>query len=306
MIDAAERDELESVFGLIADDTRIDILLELWERQIDGDPVAGFSDIRRAVGARDSGGFNYHLDRLRPRFVRKVDDGYTLSYAGRQVVTAAASGVLTVEDDDTDPVVVGDCLRCGGDIVAEFGTGTVRIDCRDCGELTGEFDAPPNLVAACDEERLPALLWDYWGTQFRQAVRGFCPHCGGRMSVERPPGPEEFPRLDDADGDVGADDRTVAVIVYACEGCRARIHTGLLQVLIDHPATVAFCFEHGFDPRETPSWDPDLEPLLDHETAVVSDDPLRIETTLSIEGEALVLRLDGDMNVREYRREGTE
>ena len=301
MLDAAERDELESVFGLIADETRIAVLLELWERQVEGDPVVGFSDLRRAVGVRDSGGFNYHLDRLRPRFVRKVEDGYTLSYAGRQVVTAAASGVLTVEDDGTEPVVVGDCLPCGGEVAAEFGAGTVRIECRDCGLLTGEFDAPPNLVAASDDQSLPALLWDYWGTQFRQAVRGFCPHCGGRMSVRDPPGPGDAFSVD-ADGEED-DDSDISVVVYVCEGCRARIHTGLIQVLVDHPATIAFCFEHGFDPRETPSWDSDLEPLLDHESDVVAEDPLRVEATLSVGDETLVLALDDEMNVVDYRRE---
>jgi hypothetical protein len=304
MLDAAERDELESAFGLIADETRIAILLELWENRIDGNPVVGFSDLRRAVGVRDSGGFNYHLDRLRPRLVRKVDGGYTLSYAGSQVVTAAASGVLTVEDDDTDPVVVGDCLRCGGEVAAEFGTGTVRIDCRDCGALTGEFDAPPNLVEATDDQRLPALLWDYWGTQFRQAVRGFCPYCGGRTTVEDPLGPEDS-SLAEAGGDERErdDGRDVSVVVYVCEGCRARIHAGLMQVLVDHAATLAFCFEHGFDPRETPSWDPGLEPLLDYESDVVAEDPLRVEATLSVADDALVLELDDEMNVVDYRRE---
>jgi hypothetical protein len=302
MLDAAERDELESVFRLIADETRIAVLLELWERRVEGEHTAGFSELRRAVGVRDSGGFNYHLDKLRPQLVRKVADEYALTYAGRRIVTAAASGVLTVEDDDMEPVTAGDCLRCGGDVAAEFRTGTVRIECRDCGALTGEFDAPPNLVAAADEERLPALLWDYWGTQFRQAVRGFCPYCGGRTSVEDPLGSDRFARPDDADGPA-SDDRDVSVVVYACEGCRMRIHTGLVQVLFDHPATLAFCFEHGIDPRETPSWDPDLEPLLNYESAVVAEDPIRVEATLAIGDETLVLELDDEMDVVEYRRE---
>jgi len=303
MLDAAERDELESAFGLIADETRIEILLELWERRVDGEPVAGFSDLRRAVGVRDSGGFNYHLDKLRPRFVRKTDGGYTLSYAGRQVVTAAASGVLTVEDDDTTPVVVGDCLRCGGVVSAEFGTGTVRIECRDCGALTGEFDAPPNLLAACDDERLPTLLFDYWGTQFRQAVRGFCPHCGGRMSVTDPSCPDDRVAEDDTTGEERENGRDVSIAVYACEGCRARIHTGLIQVLVDHPATIAFCFEHGFGPRTTPPWDPDFGPLFDYESTVVAEEPFRLEATVSVGDDTLTLALDEEMDVVDCRRE---
>lgn len=85
MTEAIE-DELGEAFGLVDDETRLEILWGLWEERIDTDhretePVS-FSELRGRVGVEDSGRFNYHLDQLVPRFVEQGEDGYTLTYAG--------------------------------------------------------------------------------------------------------------------------------------------------------------------------------------------------------------------------------
>jgi len=63
---AAVSDALE----LLSDETRLAVVLELAAADAvpDGDPLS-FSTLRDRVGVRDSGRFNYHLDRLRERFV---------------------------------------------------------------------------------------------------------------------------------------------------------------------------------------------------------------------------------------------
>jgi DNA-binding transcriptional ArsR family regulator len=74
-------------FKLLGDETRLAILLALWEAHepfADGDAV-GFSTLRDRVGTADSGRFNYHLDRLTDHFVRRTDDGYELREAGLTV-----------------------------------------------------------------------------------------------------------------------------------------------------------------------------------------------------------------------------
>ncbi|MFT4933083.1 MAG: DNA-binding transcriptional ArsR family regulator, partial [Natronomonas sp.] len=65
--------EAEEVFAVLADDTRVAILQALWETE---DYEASFSELRDAVGMRDSGQFNYHLDKLVGPFVAKAEDGY--------------------------------------------------------------------------------------------------------------------------------------------------------------------------------------------------------------------------------------
>ncbi|WP_227380085.1 winged helix-turn-helix domain-containing protein [Haladaptatus halobius] len=49
-----------------------------------------FSELRERVGIRDTGRFNYHLSKLRERFVHETDDGYDLGHAGERVILAAA------------------------------------------------------------------------------------------------------------------------------------------------------------------------------------------------------------------------
>ncbi len=86
---AAVSDALE----LLSDETRLAVVLELAAAEAvpDGDPVS-FSTLRERVGVRDSGRFNYHLDRLRERFVEHGADGYRLTPQG-VAVAATVTGV---------------------------------------------------------------------------------------------------------------------------------------------------------------------------------------------------------------------
>lgn len=72
----------EEAFSLVANETRFQILQALWEADA---TQQTFPDLRASVGIRDSGQFNYHLGKLIPEFVRQPDDGYELTYAGRQI-----------------------------------------------------------------------------------------------------------------------------------------------------------------------------------------------------------------------------
>ena len=55
-------------FALIGNETRLAILEALWAA--DERPVS-FSELRRAVGMRDSAQFNYHLQKLTGHFVTR-------------------------------------------------------------------------------------------------------------------------------------------------------------------------------------------------------------------------------------------
>lgn len=68
----------EEAFALLGNETRIAIVDALG----DADGSLSFSDLRSAVGVRDSGLFNYHLSKLLGAFVERTDDGYELSEAG--------------------------------------------------------------------------------------------------------------------------------------------------------------------------------------------------------------------------------
>lgn len=73
-----------AVFDLLSDETRVETVATLAAA---GDGLR-FSDLRRRVGARDSGRFNYHLGRLRGRLVEKRGDRYVLTERGEHVAAA--------------------------------------------------------------------------------------------------------------------------------------------------------------------------------------------------------------------------
>ena len=56
-----------------------------WTDRADGDGARTLFDLRKAVGIRDAGHFNYQLDRLRGTFVCRTEDGYLLTEAGEAI-----------------------------------------------------------------------------------------------------------------------------------------------------------------------------------------------------------------------------
>ena len=80
--------DLLEAFETLADETRLGVLRAL----VRADEPLRFSDLRERVGARDSGRFNYHLDRLVGRFVERRDGRYALTDAARRRLSAASDG----------------------------------------------------------------------------------------------------------------------------------------------------------------------------------------------------------------------
>ncbi|UPV99064.1 helix-turn-helix domain-containing protein [Halorussus gelatinilyticus] len=76
--------DLARVFGLLSDETRLDIVRALAERRFEksDDACLSFSELRGRVGARDAGRFNYHLGQLRGSLVEKTPEGYLLTDEG--------------------------------------------------------------------------------------------------------------------------------------------------------------------------------------------------------------------------------
>jgi hypothetical protein len=84
------RADPDEVFSAVANETRFDILRAVWDltKTDAGDASATFAAVRAEAGVQDSGQFNYHLQKLSPRFVRKTEEGYETTHAGSQLVGA--------------------------------------------------------------------------------------------------------------------------------------------------------------------------------------------------------------------------
>ncbi|WP_053948055.1 winged helix-turn-helix domain-containing protein [Halolamina sediminis] len=280
-------DEAENVFGLLANEVRIEILRALWAAA--PDPLA-FSELRDRVGVEDSGTFNYHLNQLQPAFVTK-DGGYRLSYAGRQAVGSMVSGQFDAADaGDLGPVPAGDCMHCGETTEATYDDGFFVVDCPACEQLVVKMSTPPVLVASTEPERLPSVVSKHVLTRTERLSRGFCTLCGGRV---------------DASLTIDSDEESVTYrseldVRFECRECGSEPRLNVAAVLLEDPAVVSFLHDSGIDLQETYVWE--LQSLLDPEAAVVGREPLELRLTFEIDGAALTVVVDESASVVEYER----
>jgi len=83
-LEGTSDETLSETLALLGDERRVAILRELAAAGAvpDSTVTISFSELLDRVGIRDSGQFNYHLGRLRGRFVDRTDDGYRLTSTG--------------------------------------------------------------------------------------------------------------------------------------------------------------------------------------------------------------------------------
>jgi len=304
----------EEAFSLIADEIRFGILMALWESEETPLPFSGLHD---RVDVRDSGQFNYHLDKLTPAFVRQYEEGYDLTHAGMQIIGAAVSGTYTDADVTIDPVPVSECPDCGGGLEASYDRGFIEIECPDCDlVVTDKLPAPPVLAKETEPEDIPVTFGRFLITEMQYLNRDFCTLCGGRIEhsiVERTlpcdrdgEGTGGNARGDEAgdqpsETDSGAEDETEFTRArLTCRNCGMESSQVLGVRVLDHPAVVGFLYEHGIDIRETPVWEFDW--LTEPHATVAGEEPLRIETVVEVGGDRLELVLDESLEVVDHRR----
>jgi hypothetical protein len=227
-------------FDLLADETRASIVRELAvaRREDPQNQAVPFAELRKRIGATDSGRFNYHLGKVRGHFVAATDDGYRLSVVGIRAAAAVLGGEFG-DQPTRDPVTLEDtCLRCGNDLVARYDDGLLEVG---CGNHHGFADSvPPAMV----EDRSLREAVDAFDTKLRREVGmardGACPLCQGAMSWSVVHDPEEAP----------------VEFVYAAECERCGHHLGVLPglLVLDHPAVVAAYRSAGVDVRAERVW----------------------------------------------------
>jgi hypothetical protein len=280
-----ERRSPDGVFALLGDDIRIDIVRALGETP---DEAVPFAVLQERAGVRDSGQFNYHLGKLRGVFVRKTDDGYELTYAGRQVVGAMYAGTYTATASIESIPVEGACPMCDGEVVASYAEETARVDCTDCGEWRNEFPFPPGSLDQFAPGELPAAFDRWMRHVYEGVVAGFCYTCAGRM--------EGHLVVDEGDGIGGMP----AHAAFECVRCGSGLRSSGASPALLHPAVQGFLYDHGFDVRTAPSW------LLGEvglpETTLLSEEPPRLAVTLSHEGASIRAVVEADASVSEVER----
>lgn len=295
-------------FELLGNETRLAILVALWERYepFEEGGTARFSELRDRVGTTDSGRFNYHLDRLDGHFVESVEDGYRLAEAGlefvRSVIAGAGIEAPTLEPSEVDQ----SCALCGATVEVAYENGWVHVRCTECAGLWADGDGSDGQLAkfslhpAGVEGRTPAEVYAAaWVTTFQKLysmIEGVCPTCTGR--VER-----SLDVCEDHDPDGGCPTcgrRRRIVGRLHCTVCKEWVQTTMGGVAKYHPRVVAFCYEHGLELQYGFNDLAHIRARLTRAGSAVellSDDPPRVRVTTELDGDEVWLELDENLSV---------
>lgn len=297
-----ERLDPASAFRVLGNETRLAILRELSETR---ERPLSFSELRKRVGMRDGSQFNYHLQKLEPAYVTRTEDGYHITTAGAEVVTAIVAGTI-VEHPTIPPFEIdGECVDCGGALLARYEDEMVCVDCADCGLSHLFAFLPPGGLLDRTSEEVVAASASYLRTCSLSCMDGVCPGCTGRVRRSIL-GPDET--LSASVVGVGASERIGSPsgpgVLYECERCGIWYYLAVGDTLLFEPVVVEFFRDHGLDLHRTPLWTlPWSVPAVAHEYArIVTESPLRIEMRIPLEDETLVVTVDEALEVVETER----
>ncbi|NHN40889.1 hypothetical protein G9C85_04470 [Halorubellus sp. JP-L1] len=290
----------ETAFSLLADETRVRIVEELGHATVSPDagiPHLTYADLKSRVDVRDSGRFNYHLTKLLGNYVAKGDAGYRLRWPGMVLYRALVAGLLTSDADlSIDRFPTGtDCHRCGDPVEAHLYETLFRVRCWSCDANYADIYVPAQgLVDETPKERL-RTVHRRSRTVLDAMTAGQCPWCANAVAVEVHAGDGSLPSLHDTrDLD--------AYAILRCTNCTGFHYLPVSQVLLYHPATIAFYHDHGVDLSAIPKWELRWA-VTDATTEVRGTDPWRFTVRVPLDDDVLVAEIDDDLDVTATRVE---
>ncbi|WP_050051535.1 helix-turn-helix transcriptional regulator [Halostagnicola sp. A56] len=281
-----DRDGVREAFSLLGHEIRLDILLALLEdwHAVYTEPKS-YAELMGAVGLRDSGQFNYHLDKLRGVYVRKLEDGYVPTAS----VTALYRTVLAhrpTEHLEYGPAAIDSaCPRCDQAPVVRYDRGFATVDCAAC-EWTGfTYPFPKNGLEGRDADAIADAVTRRAGRDIDLARTGQCPFCAGTTTVDlrlealRDEGDDE-----DADGDRIAAEVDGHWVEIVCDDCTFLVGVDPLGALLADGRVVGALAEAGLEPDRY-DWEQPTPTAR-----VESRDPARLGLEVELEDEDGIVR----------------
>lgn len=301
-------------FKLLSDETRLAILVALWEAYDprDAENTVSFSDLYDRVGVRDSGNFTYHLNKLTDHFIAETDDGYRLRNAGFKMVQAVIAG-RGLRDATLDPTQVEmTCYRCDAPVEIRYEDEHFYHICTECVGNTGatfpgerpvgtlmKFDFDPSGLVDRTAEEVFVACSIVSLREFGLLLRGLCPECSGPVEESLSICDVHHTSPGTVCPNCGTQDEIR--VGYVCTVCKHGDSYPVHAAVYDHPAVVAFCHEQGIDQ----TYDLDdaaacsrlWNNLFARDYTLVSEDPVRIRVTIPGDDAELTLTLDADLDV---------
>jgi hypothetical protein len=299
-------------FQRVSDETRLAILLALWEayEPFADDNTLSFSELFDRVSYDTSGNFSYHLEKLEGHFVESTADGYRLKQAGHKLVRAVIAGTGLTDDTLSPTEIDFDCAMCAEPLAISYENGQLYTVCTECegrfvtddetppGTIMGFSFAPAGLSRSAPEDIFAASVLRAIG-KFTMQMGGLCPVCSG--SVDSSMHVCEEHESDEICPNCGRRDEIQAR--WVCTVCKNAGHGPPGPNLILHPRVVAFYADHGLDigysATDFESIVRMLKAMSDHEQDLVSTEPLRVRVTIRCGSDRLRMIIDEGMRVVE-------
>lgn len=304
-----------AAFGLLGNETRLAILLALWERYDPhtDDNAVPFSELFDMVAYDNPGNFSYHLEQLTGQFVHQRTErgGYELRLPGLKLVKAVVAGAGLQNETRAATEIDQPCPLCGAPTVISYREGLLFHACTECEgpvpdqtEMEGFLSATPFEPAGLSG-RSPAELRAASRVasirQIQTMFDGVCPTCSGPVDGWLDYCPDHESGLCEHCGT-----RFVAWARFECRVCKDHGNTSPKALALLHPAVMGFYDDHGVSTRfradDVESVARGFELMDAHTLALVSRDPPRVEVTIEHEEDTLVLVFDETVDVVDVRR----
>jgi ribosomal protein S27AE len=303
----------DQAFAILGNKIRLEIIRVLWRAGAayeydDGSDtveVVSYSELQNEVGVDDNGKFNYHLSELAPHFVRRTDDGYRLSSAGKQIARTviAVSGAGNL---DFSRELDENCPLCGASVVATYEDQWLRVRCTECYGLFGD-QAPvgtlfltnypaAGLKTRNSEQALATGLYRC-ALDITYLMYGICRECAGQISSSVTVCDEHeiedrhpcdacgtpFPVWADMKCDTCGFAKRLPVEMYATGFVLATELAGDSEIDVDPPAVGEA-----------------IQLLKNNVETDVSTEPLHVSVRIDLETTAFTLTLDEEMRIIEF------
>lgn len=284
-------ERLEDVFSLLASETRLRIIETIGDASGDGEyAVLSYRELCDALGVRDTGNLNYHLRKLRDRFVERVEDGYQLTIPGIRVYQAILSGSFGPDHHHVPLAPVDEeCLRCSEQLGVRYEDARYYLECGACGWTHTRYPLPPNAFDPDDPESLWLAGRRQTQCALRTFVSGICPYCSGSVRSNL-----------STDGLLGELAEQDVFAHHECTHCHWFHHTAMESLALHYPVTRTFHERRGVPTDPYPGvFDGEAE------ARVESRDPWRVVVTYTLDGDTLRLVVDGSPSVVEWAVTGS-
>jgi len=282
----------QDAFQLFSHELRLQILFVLWDAP---EYSLSFSEIRGAVGERDSGKFTYHLDQLTDHFITEIGGQYVLQYAGHRVIDAIQSGVFHTSPTVSPLEAPGACPRCGTSPTFEYAEHLGTVSCPDCATKLIEYPFDPGgfqdrsvgeAVVAFD--RRTKFKW-------RLASNGVCFVCAGRVDVNPTESAVEMEHHDRYAEFFAADHP--ALLHLSCQNCSFYSYVPVGVWLLDLPRVVGDLATRGIDITERHLWE--MPFVTDADCVTVENrDPWELLVEAPTPGGGIEVTLGADATVQ--------